>query len=163
MVPNNNYINMGSMQPQGGQQVSNIQYPSYVNNPTMGVINQYDNYIGRPPIQINQTNQFLKCRPVASKEEAMAAQIDLDGSLWVFINTPNGKIYTKQINNDGTAAFKTYTLTQNENPYNSKDYVTKEEFNQVVQSIMAAITPASNIGGTTAIDKGTEQQKSMDF
>jgi len=50
----------------------------------------------------------LKCRPVSSKEEAMASQIDLDGSLWVFTDIGNGKIYTKQINNDGTASFRTY-------------------------------------------------------
>jgi hypothetical protein len=39
----------------------------------------------------------------------MVFQIDLDGSLWVFPNVANGKIYTKQINNDGTASFKIYT------------------------------------------------------
>lgn len=58
----------------------------------------------------NQYNQFLKCRPVSSREEAMAFQIDLDGSLWVFPNVGNGKIYTKQINNDGTATFSTYAF-----------------------------------------------------
>lgn len=50
----------------------------------------------------------MKCRPVSSKQEAMASQIDLDGSLWVFTDIGNGKIYTKQINNDGTASFRTY-------------------------------------------------------
>ena len=162
MAPNNNYINMNGMQPQNGQQLLGGQYPSYINNSGIGIVNPYENYMARPPMQTNQTNQFLRCRPVSSKEEAMAAQIDLDGSLWVFPNTPNGKIYTKQINNDGTAAFKTYTLTQNENPYNSNDYVTKEEFNQVVQSIMAAIAPVSN-AGTATVDKNIEQQKPMDF
>ena len=69
----------------------------------------------------------------------MACQIDLDGSLWIFPNIGNGKIYTKQINNDGTATFATYTFTKNENPYNSGEYVTKEEFNQTIQNLMAAI------------------------
>lgn len=55
-----------------------------------------------------QQNQFLKCRPVSSKEEAMACQIDLDGSLWVFADIGNGKMYTKQINTDGTAIFKSF-------------------------------------------------------
>ena len=55
-------------------------------------------------------NQFLKCRPVSSKEEARAYQIDLDGSLWVFTDIGNEKIYTKQVNNDGTATFKTYSF-----------------------------------------------------
>ncbi len=58
------------------------------------------------------SNQFLKCRPVSSKDEAKAYQIDLDGSLWVFTDLANGKIYTKQINNNGTATFQTYLLTQ---------------------------------------------------
>ena len=42
----------------------------------------------------------------------MAFQIDLDGSLWVFPNIANGKIYTKQINNDGTASFGTYVYVE---------------------------------------------------
>ena len=86
----------------------------------------------------NSPNQFLKCRPVSSKDEARAYQIDLDGSLWVFTDVGNGKIYTKQVNNDGTATFKTYAFTQDENPYAST-YVTKEEFNKVIQTLMATI------------------------
>lgn len=79
------------------------QYP-YNNVP-------YNNYMGQQQFQPVQTN-YLKCRPVASKEEAMACQIDLDGSLWVFTDVMNGKIYTKQINNDGTATFNTYLYTK---------------------------------------------------
>lgn len=85
------------------------------------------------------SNQFLKCRPVSSKDEAKAYQIDLDGSLWVFTDLANGKIYTKQINNNGTATFQTYLLTQDQ-PYDSSgDYVTREEFNKVIQALMAAM------------------------
>ena len=86
-------------------------------------------------------NQYLKCRPVASKQEAIACQIDLDGSLWVFTNVGNGEIYTKQINNDGTASFHTYVFTQQQNPYASGQYVTKDQFNKVIQALTAAITP----------------------
>lgn len=96
MVTNQNqvrYFNPGDPQ-------TPIQYP--YNN--LMVNTPYDNYMNR--------NQFLKCRPVSSKEEAMAFQIDLDGSLWVFPNVANGKIYTKQINNDGTASFGTYIYTE---------------------------------------------------
>ena len=117
------------------------QYP-YTNNLIMNT--PYDNYLGRNNVTVNANgqnypNQFLKCRPVASKEQARAAQIDLDGSLWVFTDVGNQKIYTKQINYDGTATFKTYALTADENPYNSSEYVTKDEFNSVIQSLMAAI------------------------
>lgn len=112
-----------------------IQFPYNQMNP-------YENYMGQQQqIQRFNQSQFLKCRPVSSREEAMAFQIDLDGSLWVFPNVANGKIYTKQINNDGTATFSTYVFTKDESPYNSSEYVTKDEFNHVVQSIMAAIAP----------------------
>ena len=101
----------------------------------------YDNYnMGRITPQ-NLSNQYLKCRPVASKQEAIACQIDLDGSLWVFTNIGNGEIYTKQINNDGTASFHTYVFTQQQNPYASGQYVTKDQFNKVIQALTAAITP----------------------
>ena len=111
-----------------------IQYP--YNNLIMN--SPYDNYMGRNP-QINN-NQFLKCRPVSSKEQARAFQIDLDGSLWVFTDVGNEKIYTKQINNDGTATFHTYALAKDEEiSYNSNQYVTKDEFNKVIQSLMAVI------------------------
>jgi len=56
----------------------------------------------------------------------MAFQIDLDGSLWVFTDVGNDKIYTKQINNDGTASFKTYAYDKNDNPYVNNQYVTRE-------------------------------------
>lgn len=81
------------------------QYSPYPNN-NLIMNNPYENYMNR-----NSNNQFLKCRPVSSKEEARAFQIDLDGSLWVFTDLANGKIYTKQINNDGTATFKTYAYS----------------------------------------------------
>lgn len=85
--------------------------------------------------------QFLKCRPVTSIEEARAAQIDLDGSLWVFTDIGHGKIYTKQIHNDGSSAFGVYTYTE-ETPvdYNSANhFVTKEEMNNTVQGAIQYI------------------------
>lgn len=140
-----------------GQSIQPVQYPySNTNNFSYDI-----NYM-----RGQQNRQFLKCRPVSSREEAIAFQIDLDGSLWVFTNTGNGKIYTKQINNDGTATFNTYTLTKNENPFSAGEYVTKDEFNKVVQSIMAAIAPASNNTGTATAVVNNNQNVSntpMDF
>lgn len=75
----------------------------------------------------------------------MASQIDLDGSLWVFTDVNNGRIYTKQINNDGTASFNTYVYTQEELNYNnSNQFVTKEEFNKVIQGLIATINSQEN-------------------
>jgi hypothetical protein len=91
-----------------------VQYPFQSNNLISN--SPYGNYIGqRIAMQPETPQQYLKCRPVSSKEEARAFQIDLDGSLWVFTDIGNEKIYTKQINNDGTASFKTYVF-QNEAP-----------------------------------------------
>lgn len=82
-----------------------------------------------------QQPQFLKCRPVTSIEEARAAQIDLDGSLWVFVDLGHGKIYTKQIKNDGSSAFNIYVYTEDTEPaYNNSDsLVTEEKFNKVIE------------------------------
>lgn len=113
-----------------------IQNPYGNNNMLMNL--PYNNGSSYMAQGSNSPNQFLKCRPVSSKDEARAYQIDLDGSLWVFTDVGNGKIYTKQVNNDGTATFKTYAFTQDENPYAST-YVTKEEFNKVIQTLMATI------------------------
>jgi len=86
-----------------------IQNPYGNNNMLMNLpYNNGSNYMAQGS---NSPNQFLKCRPVSSKDEARAYQIDLDGSLWVFTDVGNGKIYTKQVNNDGTATFKTYAFT----------------------------------------------------
>jgi hypothetical protein len=38
--------------------------------------------------------------------------IDFDGSVFYFPDLANGKIYTKQINIDGTATTNVYTLTE---------------------------------------------------
>ena len=45
----------------------------------------------------------LKGRPVSSIEEVRAAQIDFDGSLFVFPDIANKCIYTKQISATGAA------------------------------------------------------------
>ncbi len=122
-----------------------LQFPYGSNNMLLSNT-PYNNYMGNRPIDSQDllSNQFLKCRPVSSKDEARAFQIDLDGSLWVFTDLGNGKIYTKQVNNDGTAAFKTYVFTEDQNPFSSTEYVTREEFNKALQSLMAAMQTTSS-------------------
>lgn len=82
---------------------------------------------------------YIKGRPVASFDEARAAQIDFDGSLHVFTDIGNKKIYTKQINLDGTAALHTYSLVEDETPQKEVEYVTKSEFNQALVQLEAMI------------------------
>ena len=129
------------------QQGIPIQYP-YNNNLILN--SPYENYMVRNTSQ--NAIQFLKCRPVSSREQARAAQIDLDGSLWVFTDVANGKIYTKQINTDGTATFKTYTFTTDEDPYDNSEYVTKKEFNKVIQDLMAAVQSMNTQNVESAIN-----------
>ena len=148
-MANYNTPNMGIQAPgygnNMGQQQIPVQFPYGNNNMLLSNNGSYENYMGiKNGSQNLLSNQFLKCRPVSSKDEARAYQIDLDGSLWVFTDLGNGKIYTKQVNNDGTATFKTYAFTEDENPYNSNEYVTKDEFNKVIQSLMAAMQSGSS-------------------
>lgn len=92
------------------------------------------NYYQQQPQQ-RQPQQFgLKGRPVASIEEAKAAPIDFDGSVSYFPDLANGKIYTKQINMDGTMSLYMYEIKEipKEEP---KEYITREEFQKVIESL----------------------------
>lgn len=82
---------------------------------------------------------YLKCRPVSSIEEVRAAQIDLDGSLFVFPDIANQKIYTKQINPDGTAALNTYVLTI-DIPKAEPQYVTRDELENILAAFKTTLT-----------------------
>ena len=58
--------------------------------------------------QSNAQNGFM-CRPVTSKAEAEVFQIPFDGSTTFFVDTANGKIYSKTFNfANGTAPLVTY-------------------------------------------------------
>ena len=94
---------------------------------------QQMNTLGMPSNTPPSTS-YLKGRPVVSFEEARAAQIDLDGSLFIFTDIGNKKIYTKQINLDGTATLNTYSLVENVAPI-EKDYVTKTELDEIIEAL----------------------------
>lgn len=57
--------------------------------------------------------EVFKGRPVSNFYEANASLIDLDGSLHIFPDLANNRIYTKRITLDGTADLRTYVLTEN--------------------------------------------------
>lgn len=57
-----------------------------------------------------QQFSMLKGRPVSFLEEARATTIDFDGSVFFFPDVANKRIYTKQINMDGTASLNMYVL-----------------------------------------------------
>lgn len=113
------------------------QQSPYQGNNMNGLLQNtpFDNYMGYNNNNNSQgfhsNNYFFKGRPVSSKEEARVAQIDLDGSLWIFMDISHGRIYTKQILNDASSDFKTYILQEEDDSGN--EYVTKNDLSKVIQ------------------------------
>lgn len=100
-------------------------------------------FIRPQPQQVVQQPE-LRGRMVSSIEEARATPIDFDGSVFYFPDLANKRIYTKQINMDGTATINMYELkpiptqTQESIPSN---YVTREEFEKALEQIKIALSP----------------------
>lgn len=85
----------------------------------------------------------LKGRPVSSIEEARASAIDFDGSVFYFPDLANKRIYTKQINLDGTALLNMYELREIpiEQPINHQSFITREEFESVIAQLQQQLMP----------------------
>ena len=104
---------------------------------------QYTPQYARPV----QPQAYLKGRLVSSLEEARATSIDFDGSIFYFPDLANRRIYTKQINLDGTATLNMYELKEvpavNEQAVSTSmnNYVTRDEFDQVVAQLKAMLVP----------------------
>lgn len=96
----------------------------------------------------SQYLQGLKGRPVSSLEEARASSIDFDGSVFLFPDMANKKIYTKQINMDGTATLNVYELQDipTEVPMvNVSNFITREEFEAVIGQLRNAAAPVQRL------------------
>lgn len=105
------------------------------------------NYYQQPQIRTPQI-AGLKGRPVSSLDEVRATSIDFDGSIFYFPNLANDKIYTKQINLDGTSTVKVYDLVELPTPVAQipqADLVTKEEFTKTVNALLAEISALKQI------------------
>lgn len=102
----------------------------------------YQNYYQPPTTatypQYNARPQSLKGRPVSSIEEAKASSIDFDGTVFYFPDLANKRIYTKQINIDGTASLLMYELK--EVPVEQPNYITREEFENTIQQIKGLLS-----------------------
>lgn len=98
-----------------------------------------NNYYSQTP----QTAQYprpvlgLKGRPVSSIEEVRASGIDFDGSIFYFPDLANRRIYTKQINVDGTAILNMYELKELPKPMEADytNYITRQEFNEAMAQL----------------------------
>ena len=91
--------------------------------------------------QVPQQMQMIKGRPVSSLEEARASMIDLDGSMYVFTDVANKRIYTKQILLDGTAELKTYVLEEQkqERTNTNSSYVLQQDFEEAIEILTKQI------------------------
>ena len=76
----------------------------------------------------------LKGRPVSSLDEVRGTTIDFDGSVFYFPDLANKRIYTKQINMDGTATLNMYELKNIPIESNSS-YITRDEFESTIEQI----------------------------
>ncbi len=109
--------------------------------------NQQVGYSYRPVAQYPQwtpPQQPQQIRPVSSVEEVRACPIDFDGSIFYFTDVANKKIYTKQINLDGTVSINIYELKADQAVDSTVQYVTKSEFENVINQLYTKFSPLLN-------------------
>jgi hypothetical protein len=96
--------------------------------------------VARPPYSPNNGPYTGRVRPVSSLEEVRASVIDFDGSVFYFPDTANKRIYTKQINLDGTALLNMYVMQDipvTPPPEQlAAAYVSKDEFQQTITLLL---------------------------
>lgn len=99
--------------------------------------------------QVPQQMQMIKGRPVSSLEEARASMIDLDGSMYVFTDVANKRIYTKQILLDGTAELKTYVLEEQKQAQaqtnTNSSYVLQQDFEEAINILTEQINKLKGV------------------
>ena len=128
--------------------------------------NYYPQPTNQPPYQPRAYQQAplqpmgLKGRLVSSFEEARASSIDFDGSVFYFPDLANRRIYTKQINIDGTASLYVYELR--EMPVQREEsvlvpsvekFVTRDEFEQVLEQLRLLQKPTEPAVSATPKEK----------
>lgn len=140
----NMYNNLPQQTPQYPYNYGAYQYQRYAGHtPEAQQVTAMPPQVNYQLPTVTQQPSYLKGRPVVSVDEARASQIDLDGSLYIFPDIGNKKIYTKQINLDGTAAFNTFSLVETaEKPVPEEPvvtYVTKEELNLILDEFRRSL------------------------
>lgn len=94
------------------------------------------------PYEMPQQN-LLKGRFVSSVDEVRAAQVDFDGSIFIFPDMANKKIYTKQIDLNGNVKLEEYDWVPIEKTAAVGDFVTKQEFEETMAKVKEAISQAT--------------------
>jgi hypothetical protein len=76
-------------------------------------------------------------------DEVRGTTIDFDGSIFFFPDLANKRIYTKQINMDGTATLNVYELNNtslNQTAItNGANFITREEYETTISQIRGAL------------------------
>ena len=138
------YYNPGMQNTQQRLQMMENQYPQYAGG--MGYTPQ--NSYQQPTQQTTSAAPIIKGRPVSNEEEANAAMIDFDGSLFIFPDKAHGKIYTKQLGLDGNIIFQKYSLDQStapmeqprHEPIDLSEYAKQEDLEKMVTELKQKIT-----------------------
>ena len=115
-----------------------VNYPYYSPQQQQPQMFAQNPYVTQPRMPyVEQPQIGIKGRPVSSIEEVKATSIDFDGSVFFFPDLANRKIYTKQINLDGTSTLNVYELknTPIEPVINPSQYITREEFETALAQI----------------------------
>ena len=118
--------------------------------------------MSRPAYQTGGWNN--RVRPVSSIDEVRAASIDFDGSVFYFPDLANKKIYTKQINMDGTAQLNMYELqempvSEQQTQMDPNNFITRVEFEDTinwVKKYLEDFTSASRESAAAAVQVSEE-------
>lgn len=81
----------------------------------------------------------LKGRPVSSIDEVRATSVDFDGSIFYFPDLANNRIYTKQINMDGTSTTLMYELKEMPTEPVASQFVTRDEFEVAINQLKGSL------------------------
>lgn len=135
------------------------------NYPQQQFLNQQLGYGGyKPAPQYPQwtpaANVNQQVRPVSSIEEVKASPIDFDGSVFYFADIANKRIYTKQLNLDGTVSINVYEL-KTDQVANSSQYVTKPEFENVINQLYNTFSPLLKPVETPVQQSAAQPQKPL--
>ena len=145
------YGGYGSTVPIAQQRLAQMeaQYPQYA----AGGVNTYPQMNGpMTSPQGSSLTTVIKGRPVSNIQEANAAMIDFDGSVFVFLDKAHNKIYTKQLGMDGNIQFEEYSRIvptnasavssqeEGESPLPNCEYVTTKELEEALNGLYGRIS-----------------------
>lgn len=90
-----------------------------------------------PPMGQQAQPGTLFARFVTGREEAVAAQVIPDGNLNVFVDSNNGRIYTKAVAVNGMSDFREYAFQQPQPKAPEEQGVTMEMFMELRSEVEA--------------------------